>query len=184
MNPSFDLIEEEIRALDPEGLLTLDTLKSALSHDLISFTERFRLFSDGPGDEAFYGRNPGSNWNLFIEVTHGFAKDNGFCLAVTPDEYAEVHEVMSKRPGFRAVGMWEFKGEFFPPRRREVIGTISANQWNGLYPSTKRIIRTVVMDTDHWTDEEVLEYIDIARKGRSPLSDLGRCHHRARDCSG
>jgi len=50
----------------------------------------------------------------------------------------------------------------------EVIGTIPANQWNGLYPSTKRIIRTVVMDTDHWTDEAVLEYIDIANQESHP----------------
>ncbi len=34
----------------------------------------FRLLSDGPGDDAFYGRNPWSNWNLFIEVTRGFSK--------------------------------------------------------------------------------------------------------------
>lgn len=127
-----------------------------------------RLSSDGPGDEGFYGKHPWSSWNLFCEVTRGFAKDNGFCLSVTPDEYAEVHEVMSKHPAFRAVGMWEFKGEFFPPRRREVIGTIPASQWNRLYPSTKRIIRTVVMDTDHWSDEEVVEYIDIANQETHP----------------
>jgi hypothetical protein len=75
---------------------------------------------------------------------------------------------MSKHRGFRAVGIWEFKGEFFPPRRREVIGTISANQWNGLHSSTRRIIRTVVMDTDHWSDEEVVAYIDIANQELHP----------------
>ena len=44
--------------------------------------------NEGEGDSGFYGIT-GSNWDVFQEITNGFAKDDGLCTALAPDEYAE-----------------------------------------------------------------------------------------------
>lgn len=121
---------------------------------------------DGYGVSGFFGRrNP--NWTPIEEVTNGFAKNGGLCLALTPDEYAEFYLAQRDGKWFGAYGCWEYPGE--PPKpTHHVIATISPQRWNQLHVDTKRILRTVAMDTDHWKDDKVSEYMRIANQAGLP----------------
>lgn len=115
------------------------------------------------GTQGFYGTwNP--DWTPIDEITGGFAKNGGLFSTLTPGEVAEFYMAQQGKRWLVAIGCWSDSGEPPKPRESRVIATIEADQWNRIDPKAKRIIRTVVMDTKHWSDEEVAEYAVIANR--------------------
>lgn len=116
---------------------------------------------EGEGDAGFYGKNS-PDWNLFQEITNGFAKDDGLCTALTPDEYAEFFLTMKGTRWFGACGFWKCDTPEPEERHLEVVATFTPEQWNQMPHEVKRTLRTVAIDTKHWSAEDVAEYAKLA----------------------
>jgi len=115
---------------------------------------------EGVGLTGFYGRNPATDWNLLKEVTHGNIKNGGVWSALTAQEFAEYMPAVSQ--GLVSVG-----GCWVPALKPgsvlagEVVASIKSETWNQLHPASKRMIRTVVMSPEYWTNREVEAYAEF-----------------------
>lgn len=132
---------------------------------------------DGEGLEGFYGRNT-PDWDIIQETTNGFAKNGGQCSALTPKENADFILALKGTPLILGVGCWNYQGDPPAPSYQKVIASLTPPQWNQLTPEVKRILRTVVMDTQHWTDEDVAEYGRLVVAPDHPLTVISNIHAR------
>lgn len=116
--------------------------------------------SQGAGLSGFSGRNPGTDWNLLKETTHGNIKNGGIWSALTPAEFADF--MIAVDGGLVSIGgCWlplQQPGTLF---RGEVVASIKSDRWNQLGPESKRMIRTVVMSPEYWTWREVEAYAEF-----------------------
>lgn len=132
---------------------------------------------DGEGLDGFYGRNS-PDWDIIQETTNGFAKNGGQCSALTPKENAEFILALKGTPLILSVGCWSYQGDSPAPSHQKVIASLTPRQWNQFTPEAKRILRTVVMDTQHWTDAEASEYGRLATAPEPLLTINSNIHAR------
>jgi len=122
--------------------------------------QRDWIKSQGAGLTGFHGRNPATDWNLLKEVTHGNIKNGGIWSALAPAEFAEF--MVAVDGGLVSIG-----GCWLPRQlpenllRGEIVASIKSDVWNRLSPESKRMIRTVVMSPDFWTQREVEAYAEF-----------------------